>query len=98
MVLITALIWGFFAHGILCQDLSPCDYKTITQPIDHFGAINGTFQQRYSYFDEFYKPGGPIMFFEGEETNLDCAVRYLIEFENVHLELYLTIAYERTRQ
>ncbi|KAI1453136.1 peptidase S28 [Annulohypoxylon moriforme] len=53
---------------------SECDYKWITQPIDHFGAANGTFQQRYSIFDEFYKPGGPIMFFQGEESwFLDCA-------------------------
>ncbi|KAI1205261.1 peptidase S28 [Annulohypoxylon truncatum] len=43
-------------------------------PIDHFGASNRTFQQRYSIFDEFYKPGGPIMFFQGEEGwLLDCA-------------------------
>ncbi|KAI1415503.1 peptidase S28 [Hypoxylon sp. FL1857] len=53
---------------------SECDYKWITQPIDHFGLTNGTFQQRYSIFDEFYKPGGPIMLFQGEESwYLDCA-------------------------
>ncbi|KAI4862306.1 peptidase S28 [Hypoxylon rubiginosum] len=53
---------------------SACDYKWITQPIDHFGDTNGTFQQRYSVFDDFYQPGGPIMFFQGEESwYLDCA-------------------------
>ncbi|XXH02210.1 hypothetical protein Hte_008578 [Hypoxylon texense] len=52
----------------------PCGYKWITQPIDHFGDANGTFQQRYSIFDGFFKPGGPIMFFQGEESwALDCA-------------------------
>ncbi|KAI0172953.1 peptidase S28 [Hypoxylon sp. FL1284] len=52
----------------------PCDYKWISQPVDHSGAVNGTFRQRYSIFDDFYKPGGPIMFFQGEEsTYLDCA-------------------------
>ncbi|KAI6086506.1 serine carboxypeptidase S28-domain-containing protein [Hypoxylon rubiginosum] len=53
---------------------SACDYQWITQPIDHFGGTNGTFQQRYSIFDDFYEPGGPIMFFQGEESwVLDCA-------------------------
>ncbi|KAI1382985.1 peptidase S28 [Hypoxylon trugodes] len=52
---------------------SDCDYKWISQPIDHYGKSNGTFLQRYSIVDDFYKPGGPIMFFQGEETwALDC--------------------------
>ncbi|OTA85840.1 hypothetical protein M434DRAFT_35996 [Hypoxylon sp. CO27-5] len=51
-----------------------CDYKWITQPIDHFGLASGTFQQRCSIFDEFYKPEGPIMLFQGKEGwYLDCA-------------------------
>ncbi len=59
------------------QDLSPCSYKNLTQSIDHFGAYNGTFQQRYSIFDEYFKPGGPVFLFQGEEGNGDCAVRKL---------------------
>ncbi|KAI0380613.1 peptidase S28 [Hypomontagnella monticulosa] len=60
--------------GYAQSTTSECDYQWITQPIDHFGASNGTFMQRYSIFDEFYKPGGPIMFFQGEEGwILDCA-------------------------
>ena len=53
---------------------SDCNYEWMTQPIDHHGATNGTFQQRFSVFSEFFKPGGPIMFFQGEESwALDCA-------------------------
>ncbi|KAI2617711.1 peptidase S28 [Hypomontagnella submonticulosa] len=60
--------------GYAQSTTSDCDYQWITQPIDHFGAVNGTFKQRYSIFDDFYKPGGPIMFFQGEESwVLDCA-------------------------
>ncbi|KAI1378058.1 peptidase S28 [Hypoxylon crocopeplum] len=60
--------------GYAYSTTSECDYKWITQPIDHFYQTNGTYQQRYSIFDEFYKPGGPIMFFQGEESwYLDCA-------------------------
>ncbi|KAI2472709.1 peptidase S28 [Annulohypoxylon bovei var. microspora] len=68
------LIAAVLGLGKAYTTTSECDYKWITQPIDHFGITNGTFQQRYSVFDEFYKPGGPIMFFQGEESwYLDCA-------------------------
>ena len=54
---------------------NPCEYSWITQKVDHFGRNNGTFQQRYSISTSHFKPGGPIHFFQGEETNsLDCAV------------------------
>ena len=54
---------------------SDCTYGWFTQQIDHFGQYNGTFQQRYNLVTEFFKPGGPIFFFQGEEsTDLDCVV------------------------
>ncbi|KAJ9610426.1 hypothetical protein H2200_005203 [Cladophialophora chaetospira] len=50
-----------------------CSFRTFTQNIDHFGQHNGTFQQKYNLVTEFFKPGGPIFFFQGEEsTYLDC--------------------------
>ncbi|KAI1090935.1 peptidase S28 [Rostrohypoxylon terebratum] len=68
------LLIAILGLGSALGTTSKCDYKWITQPIDHTGATNGTFQQRYSIFDDFYKPGGPIMFFQGEESwFLDCA-------------------------
>ena len=58
------------------ESSASCEYLHITQSIDHFGNHNGTFQQRFSIFTEFFEPGGPIMFFQGEESfDLDCAVR-----------------------
>jgi dipeptidyl-peptidase-2/lysosomal Pro-X carboxypeptidase len=74
MFLRTLIFNSLIAKLATGQDVGPCNYKTLAQSIDHFGASNETFQQRYSYFDEFYKPGGPIMFFQGEEGNGDCAV------------------------
>lgn len=55
------------------QDETACDFQWITQQVDHFSQA-GTFQQRYSVFNEFYTPGGPILLYEGEEGPLDCAV------------------------
>ncbi|KAJ2308076.1 hypothetical protein IWW52_005941, partial [Coemansia sp. RSA 2704] len=31
-----------------------------TQPVDHFGGNNGTWQQQYLVNATFYRPGGPI--------------------------------------
>lgn len=75
MQLIIALLIVCSASVSLGQSTtSECDYKWTTQPIDHFGAVGGAFQQRFSIFTEFFKPGGPIMFFQGEESwFLDCA-------------------------
>ncbi|CAI6334096.1 unnamed protein product [Periconia digitata] len=51
----------------------PCDYKFFTQKIDHYGQCEGEFQQRFSLFTEFFEPGGPIMFYQGEEiTHVEC--------------------------
>ena len=75
-------VWlNAFIHGLLVsgqgfrEPLEQCDYQVMEQKIDHGNGINGTFQQRYSIFMEHFKPGGAILFFQGEETNLDCAVR-----------------------
>ncbi|KUJ08199.1 uncharacterized protein LY89DRAFT_337845 [Mollisia scopiformis] len=52
---------------------SDCTFDFFDQQIDHFGQYNGTFKQRYNIITEFFKPGGPIFFFQGEEsTELDC--------------------------
>lgn len=56
----------------------PCDTQFLTQPIDHSNPQLGTFQQQYQLVTEFYKPGGPILFYQGEETpDMTCAVRNL---------------------
>jgi hypothetical protein len=62
------------------QDDTTCDFKWLTQHIDHLSQTAGTFQQRYSVYDEFYTPGGPILMFQGEEGDLDCAVSSLRQY------------------
>ncbi|KAJ2848939.1 hypothetical protein IWW36_002978 [Coemansia brasiliensis] len=46
-----------------------------TQPIDHFGGNNGTWQQQYLVNATFYKPGGPIFISTPGETPL--STRYV---------------------
>jgi lysosomal Pro-X carboxypeptidase len=42
-----------------------------TQTIDHFNFQNtGTFQQRYLYTSEYFKPNGPIFFYCGNEGDV----------------------------
>ena len=44
-----------------------------TQSVDHNGRNNGTFQQKYYVSVEHYRPGGPILLFQGDEaTSLYC--------------------------
>ena len=54
------------------------DTKFLTQMVDHFGNHDGTFQQQYQIVDTFYKPGGPILFYQGAENNqITCMVRVI---------------------
>lgn len=54
--------------------------KFFPQPINHatfdgnYDDKNSTFLQQYEVVDKFYKPGGPILFYQGAETaQIDCA-------------------------
>ena len=40
---------------------------TFTQPLDHFSDTGFTFEQHYWLSDRHYKPGGPVIVFEGGE-------------------------------
>ncbi|VDM41706.1 unnamed protein product [Toxocara canis] len=45
---------------------------TITMPVDHFDATNtNTFQQRYWYNPQYYKPDGPQFLYIGGESTAD---------------------------
>lgn len=47
----------------------------MTQWIDHSNHSAGTFQQQVQVLTEHFKPGGPILFFQGEEsTEMTCVV------------------------
>ncbi|TWU70471.1 hypothetical protein ED733_000543 [Metarhizium rileyi] len=44
---------------------------TFTMPVDHFDSSNrDTFQNRYFVNDTYYKPGGPVIFFDVGESSL----------------------------
>jgi hypothetical protein len=59
------------------SDESNCTFQYYDQNIDHFGQHAGTFKQKYSLITKFFKPGGPILFFQGEEgTSLNCVVSF----------------------
>lgn len=66
---VTVAAW-LLAWSALSAELlePPWDYKWFVQSKDHFGADNGTFKQSYSILDQHFKPGGPILYFVGEET------------------------------
>lgn len=57
------------------DDTAECHYQYFVQNIDHSGRHNGTFAQRFSLNTEYYKPGGPIFWFQGSEgAELECVV------------------------
>jgi pimeloyl-ACP methyl ester carboxylesterase len=61
------------SHRAIADTAETCKDQWMTQNIDHFGKHNGTFQQRYTINTDSYAPGGPILLFQGEETDvLDC--------------------------
>ena len=42
--------------------------KFFNQNVDHFGPSNQLFPQQYQILDTYFKPGGPILFYQGGET------------------------------
>jgi hypothetical protein len=56
-------------------NLNDCSFQYFSQQVDHFGNHNGTFPQKYNLVLDFFEPGGPIFFYQGEETTyLECVV------------------------
>ncbi|KIW24343.1 uncharacterized protein PV07_10062 [Cladophialophora immunda] len=50
------------------------------QTIDHNATKSGTFKQQYQLIMDHYKPGGPILFFQGAETaNISCLELTVLE-------------------
>lgn len=50
--------------------------KFFPQLLDHFSndtsGPNSTFFQQFQVIDTYYRPGGPILFLQGDESPLDC--------------------------
>jgi len=65
----------FATTAVSAQTPTPYNYETrwFTVPLDHFNFahMGEAFQLRYLYNDEFYKPGGPIFFYTGNEGAID---------------------------
>jgi lysosomal Pro-X carboxypeptidase len=56
-----------------------CEVKYFTQQLDHFSSAPGpfgvtTFQQRYFWCDEHYKPGSPLLLYCGNEADVTLYV------------------------
>ena len=61
---------------LVAPNINDCHFQYFTQKVDHFDQHNGTFEQKYNLVKDYFKPGGPILLFQGEEsTYLDCVVR-----------------------
>ena len=81
-----------FIFGICCAACAsnasivtpPCEgVKNFTQLIDHTEATsesssNGTFLQRYQLDTSSYRPGGPILFYQGNEGVSITCIKYLV--------------------
>ncbi|KAJ2855169.1 hypothetical protein GGI22_004231 [Coemansia erecta] len=51
-----------------------------SQPVDHFGLNNNTWNQRYLFNATFYKPGGPIIMATPGETAVSSSLADLSHF------------------
>jgi hypothetical protein len=56
------------------------------QLVDHFSGAKDAFQQQYQIIDQFYKPGGPILYQFGAEGPMSCLVSLATSCERL-LEL-----------
>ena len=52
-----------------------CTLKWFTQPLDHFnfGEVR-QWRQRYFTYDAYWKPGGPMLFYTGNEASVELYV------------------------
>lgn len=52
------------------QQSSPCKTQLFKQKVDHdpYTKDTSTFEQRYQTKADYYKPDGPILFFQGDEA------------------------------
>ena len=56
-----------------------CTHPTefYTQKVDHFDNLSTeTFQQQYQVISDYFKPGAPILYYQGaENARMGCSVR-----------------------
>jgi hypothetical protein len=73
------------ASQLLCISLADVypPLQNFTQLVDHSGSSNVTFQQRYQLDTTNFRPGGPILLFQGPEVSLEIdSLQYWDFFDN----------------
>lgn len=48
-----------------------CTEMYVTQYVDHFSWNTSTYQERYFIYTNYFRPGGPIFFYTGNEANVE---------------------------
>ena len=78
-----------FGIGKITKMVPPqanCTHPTAfyAQKVDHFDELSTkTFQQQYQVISDYFKPGGPILYYQGaENARINCLVRRLKWFVN----------------
>lgn len=92
------LILGLLGYQAAALNCSYSNTKFWDQRLDHWGN-NGTFKQQYQVIDDFYKPGGPILFYQGAENNkISCLVGLRLDIWNETDAGSLTEFYHETER
>lgn len=74
--ILVASLFSTCAFGRSGDNCSPAT-KTFKQKVDHIGDSGEVFQQQYQVIDEYFHPGGPIIFYQGgEATDMICLVSH----------------------
>ncbi len=59
------------------NSLAEFPVQVFEQPLDHFGGVNGTFNQRYWVNSRHYTSGGPVIVLDGGETSGEDRLQFL---------------------
>ena len=69
-------------------------YVSVSLQIDHFGfTLNKTFQQRYLVNTTFYKKGGPILIYTGNEAFIELFAQSAVRVISSSVFFSFTFAY-----
>ena len=79
VVLVLTMVFLFVGVHADCglfpsPGVNNCTVQWFTQYSDHFSWSTATFQQRYFVYDKFYVAGGPILFYTGNEADVEVFV------------------------
>ncbi|KAF2739641.1 hypothetical protein EJ04DRAFT_572801 [Polyplosphaeria fusca] len=72
-----ALILSFLTIASAAGYCPLYEVQLYDQKIDHAGNHNGTFKQQYQLTQDYYKPGGPLIMYQGAENGYFSCMEYL---------------------